>query len=246
MSNKIVRTDVTQPIQATTGLGAWYKHDGHYYYQQGDGSLGTNPDDIHQFVYDAIMGLKLALNYVGFGSGMNLTNGGFGKGMTKQVKAFQAAAFGGQTSQMDGVVGPHTARALLEKIAFDVEAGQHIPNHYLVKLIGQESGFDPGAQGFTTPLDRGANQISLFYHPDVTNAQAMNPVFSIPYGGRLLASAYAAIKDWDGALASYNIGQVRATDWVKHGKPASGLLAGTFDYAAQATKYVAQVKDQPV
>ena len=245
MSNTKVVTDPTPPTAPTNGLGAWYKHQNHYYYQEGDGKLPAVPGDIDVFVNNAVSGIKAALQYAGFGN-LNLNNGYFGKAMKRQVKAFQASAFNLDTSQVDGIVGPNTAKKLLEIIAKDVQNHSAIPSNLLIKLISEESNFDPGAQGFATPQDRGANQISLFYHPDVTNAQAMNPVFSIPYGGRLLVSAYSSIKDWDGAIASYNIGMVRATDWVKAGKPLNGMFAGNFDYAAQATMYVSRVKSQSV
>lgn len=246
MTNAKAVTDPTQPVAASVGLGAWYKHNNHWYYQQGDGALGTNPADIDVFVNNAIIGLKACLAVEGFAGKMSLASGTFGAGMTRNVKRFQAQAFGGDVSQMDGVIGPHTAKALLLPIIRGYQLAQHIPNDYLAKLVSQESGFDPGAQGSRTPLDRGANQISLFYHPDISNLQAMNPTFSIPYGGHLLVSNFGSTHDWDGALAAYNIGLVRAIDWVKHGKPATGLLAGSFDYAAAATAYVQRVKAQVV
>jgi hypothetical protein len=56
--------------------------------------------------------------------------------------------------------------------------------------------------------------------------------------------------DWDGAVASWNIGTTGAELWVAAGKPAVGvwvtLSDGTkIDVAPRATRYVTLVKAQP-
>ncbi len=120
---------------------------------------------------------------------------------------------------IDGQLGPQTARALLRRLLTDQERAREIPDHLLCKLIGLESGFGLGA--ISAGGDLGLAQVNPASHPDVSNAEAFDPFFSVPWAGNRLCSSYAVLKDWDSAIAAHNA-PAYADDWLAAGKPTTG------------------------
>lgn len=215
-----------------TGLGAWSVG----YYRKGM----PVPNDR---VAAGLVAFKQALIDSGFGSGVNLDAHKFGAAMERETRRFQT----NEGIAADGVIGPTTARHLFRHYTYKAEDGGtiKIPGHLLQRLGGQESGHDPVAEGYVDPDDEGWAQINLPNHPTVTVTQAWTPSFAIPWAAHYLMKFYVnEAADWDGAVASYNIGYYEAKQWVNDGKPATGPVMGGVDYYARASHYVAGVKAQ--
>lgn len=183
----------------------------------------------------ACMSIKAELIYNGYVTGVDPTSQVLGLQSEDMIKAFQKDH--GLTS--DGIVGPATAQVLYRKRSKVLENQYDIPNDYLCKLKSLESANDPGAVGSSDPDDHGLVQINLRYHPDVTLQQAEDGEYSLSYAARTLNASYNNLKDWDAAIASWNVGSYWATNWLKAGKPATGST-----YYARATSYVTNVKKQ--
>lgn len=190
----------------------------------------------------AVLGIKNELAFNGFHGAMNLTNQVLGDQADKEIRAFQKD----QRLEVDGVVGPSTALSLFRKRALQLESADNIPNHLLSRLKTLESGNDPGAIGVVDPRDRGLLQINSGAHPDVSDAEAFNPAFSLQFAATRLSDAHLRLGDWDAAIASWNVGETYAKRWLEAGKPASGgPQLGNEDVYVRATKYVTLVKKQP-
>lgn len=104
----------------------------------------------------------------------------FGEQTVSAVKDFQID----HKLAVDGVAGPKTCRALMRKRMVDLTNDTPLPARWLIWGIeGQESSYDPGAVGYSHPADKGPVQINLDAPPDgpVTEDQAFNPDFAIPY-----------------------------------------------------------------
>lgn len=192
----------------------------------------------------AIVGLKNELIYNGFSNG--ITNDPlFGNYARDNTVAFQKSV--GITA--DGQLGPVTARYLFRKRAHSIETKYSIPQDLLNKQKSLESWNDPAAIGVVDPHDMGLMQIHLPYFPNTSVAEAIDPGYSIPWAGQKLSKDYVNVgRDWDGALAAYNIGLFYATQWVKAGKPASGgpiVGSNGNDLYATATQYVSLVRKMP-
>lgn len=219
-------------IVTANGLGGWAF--GYYHYKMAVPNAR---------VAAGIKAFKQALIANGHGAGIDVTLPVFGSSMEKRTKDFQRAV----SVSVDGVIGPTTSRHLLRHYSFALEASGavEIPNHLLQKLCGAESDHDPVAQGYADPLDEGWAQLHLPYYPGLTVEQAWEPSVAGQKASHALKtffSDYAA--DWDGAVASWNVGSGTAKAWVAAGKPASLVING-FDWGARATSYVALVKAQP-
>lgn len=207
-------------------MAAWEK-----YYRYGlKGDPGT------PLAY-GIVALKKELDSNGFGKGLVLNTPYFGDAMRNRTKEFQAA----RNLTVDGVIGPATA---LELFRWRVKL-ELLPEDLLGKLIKLESGYDPAAVGTVDKRDRGLCQINSSAHPDVSDEEAFEPAFSIPWAARYLRKNYNLMGDWNGAIASYNMGFFYADKWVEAGLPASGLFTSTGrDYALLCTNYVSVVRKQ--
>lgn len=82
-----------------------------------------------------------------------------------------------------------------------------IPPYVLWGLLSQESGFNPTARGYNkdkngnvVSVDRGIAQINNSAHPDVSDAQADDPNFAIPWAARYLSSLS---KQYGGNVVKY-------------------------------------------
>lgn len=206
------------------------------YYRQGDTApLGTPR------AY-GIIAFKKELIELGFGKLVNPALPTLGDATANRIGEFQRQA----GLKPDEVIGPTTAKAMFKPRILDIEAEKGIPDNYLGKQTSLESGFDPGATGSVDPRDRGLNQINFGAHPDVVDAEAFDPAFSLNWSGDFLLGNRTRVGgDWDGALAAHNIGWFYAKKWVEAGKPASGLLTSAGkDYAVIATTYIKLLKSR--
>lgn len=91
----------------------------------------------------------------------------------------------------DGVVGPLTMNALARGLITQAADKFSVDPQWMYGLAVQESGFDPGAQGLTTPADRGLWQFNTLVGMSV--ADAFNPV----------TAADAAAVRWRNAWQKY-------------------------------------------
>lgn len=151
----------------------------------------------------------------------------------------------------DGVIGPTTASYLffkrieLEQTKINLYTATTSSEVRLFKLLKLESGFDPAAVGSVDQMDRGLAQINFKWHPDVVNAEAFDPEFSIPWAANYIVSAFREISNLEGAYVSYNVGKFYAKKWVNAGKPPSGIYSVTGkDVAYTCTRYINLLKKQ--
>lgn len=164
----------------------------------------------------------------------------------RQLLAPQATPFGGhwgpktdgavrdfqyqQHLFVDGVFGPKTARMFYDPILEWWENQLVIPGRLLYGQAAAESGLDPGAQGTSTPLDRGLCQINLTANPDVTDALAYgNAGFCVQRSAANWDAARTKAVQISGmasgstlvvncAIASHN-SPALAQQWAREGRP---------------------------
>lgn len=214
-------------------------------------SAWSNPNEYKKHdplkVYDegtplayAVKAIKRELEFRGYSrTGFDPSVPFIGAQADKLIREFQRDS----NLAVDGTAGPMTCRKLFaRRCALEQSRAPKIPDDLVWKLIRLESGFDPGATGSADPHDRGLAQINSVHHPNVSDAQAFDPAFSIPFVARGMRTVYVDCHDWDGAIAAHNVGAVTASRWVKAGKPASGMISNDIDWAKRATKYVALVR----
>lgn len=215
-----------------SGIGAWSLG----YYQYGE----VFTDSARHTA--GLKAFKQALIDNNFGANINVDSATFGLNMKKRVKQFQTA----RALTSDGVIGPVTARYLFRLYAHEDEQIHMIPSGTVIRLIGHESGCDPVAQGYVDAHDEGLAQINLPSHPAVSLTEAWTPAYAISYAAQNLSLFYEEDRpDWDGAIASWNVGTVNAELWVDAGKPTSGHVVNGVDWFARAYAYVQGVKNSP-
>lgn len=189
----------------------------------------------------ALTALKRELVYRGYGEGLNTESLFFGAAARERVKDFQQDL----GMKIDGEVGPTTARRLFKKRIWDSSHKKNVPALMLCKQLNLESGFDPAAVGYVDPRDRGLAQINSFWHPEISDEQAFDPAFSIPWAANYLSENFKALGDINAALAAHNVGRFYARKWLDENKPISGLYtAEGKDYAAIITKYLLLLKSR--
>ena len=189
----------------------------------------------------ALVALKRELKYRGFGKGLDTESLFFGAAARDNTKLFQESV----GLKADGVIGPTTARKLFKKRIWDASHKHDFPALMLCKQLNLESGFDPAAVGYVDPRDRGLAQINSYWHPDVSDAEAFDPAYSIFWAANYLSENIKALKNVDAGLAAHNVGRFYARQWLEAGRPAQGLytVEGR-DYAAIITKYLSLLKSR--
>lgn len=204
------------------------------------GTNGTSLNVASDNLGWALVGWKHELAYNGFIGGAVLDTPVLGDAAYKQIMAFQKA----NGIVADGDIGPRTGKALLRKRIFAAQAKEVIPDNLLCKLVAQESGFDIGAIGYVDTRDRGPVQMHLGYVGSVSLDKAIRPEISIPFCAATLRSRADYYKDWDVAVASWNVGFAGGDYWKKSGKLASGGRPdlGLDNLYERATAYVTAVK----
>lgn len=211
-------------------MGAWQK-----YYRRGLQSPYGTP-----LAY-GIMAMKAELIYNGFKKDVNPTTNVFGYAAAQRTKEFQII----RRLTPDGVIGPTTAKELFRKRISEIQAQNNISDNILCKQLSLESAFDPAATGFVDERDRGLAQINSFWHPDVSDDEAFDPAFCIPWAGKFLADNIKYLGDVDAGIAAHNVGRFYAGKWLEAGKPQTGLLTITKkDYAVICTNYVKLIKSR--
>lgn len=175
-----------------------------------------------------ILAIKAELVFNGIPQyGMTMSTPEVGNGTVKAIEHFQGTVTG---LEVDGIVGPWTSHALFKKRILQVETTLGLPGGLLCKLKSLESSDDPAALS-ADGNDRGQVQINRISHPQVTDQQSFFPPFAFTWAGNYLKAAYNGVlttagkKDWDLALASYNVGWAGARRWDQMGRPASAAAA---------------------
>ena len=209
-------------------MGAWTQM-----YRKGMKPKQTDPAGY------AISAIKYELDFNGYGQGLNF-GPEFGATCDENVRHFQMD----ENLQVDGVVGPVTAKKLLERRIGMLENNYGIPHDLMCKAVTLESACDFGAVGVVDPMDHGLVQINAGFHPEITIQQAFLPSFALDYYARSVAGVHQKLNDWDGAIAAWNAGAGGADVWVGFHKPAHGGPNWFPDLFERATKYVQLVKDQ--
>jgi hypothetical protein len=177
----------------------------------------------------AICAIKRELVYNGVPqSGMNLDTPEIGTGTDSAIRKFQSS----HGLVVDGQVGPNTAKMLLRKRGRLEAARVGAPSTLICQQFDLESACDFACLS-ANGEDRGISQINEGYHPDVVAAEAFDPAFCVPWQADYLRLAYdhvlttAGQKDWDVALAAYNVGWSAARKWDAAGRP-SDSTAGQY------------------
>lgn len=79
--------------------------------------------------------------------------------------------------------------------------------------LDHESGFNPNAQGPNRDaegrllsMDRGIAQINSVAHPEVSDQEAYDPNFAIPWMAKKMKAFFDEYHDWEKAFIAYNAG----------------------------------------
>ena len=129
----------------------------------------------------------------------------------------------------DGQAGPRTCQALWRDLVAWYAGWYGCPADQLWGMTHRESGFDPGAVGYTTPSDRGLCQINLVAHPSVSPSDAHDPWFALNYTAQRFAAGRAQFSgkgfelQRDCAIAQHN-SPVAATSWYVNGTPPNSQI----------------------
>lgn len=200
------------------------------------GFLPPNPTPDQVVVNLAVRAIQHELIYHGFTG--HATGGQFGPKTRDSVKAFQASRKLG----IDGIVGPLTGKALWQRRIAEQEVTKGLRSGDLCGLVSWESLNDPGATGWKNPRDCGLAQINLDIHTSVSQVEAFDPAFSIPWAADNIRGHFdnltACADDFelrmDCALASHN-SPADGKFWCANGHPP--------DDDGQIAKYVQSIKD---
>ena len=197
-----------------TGRGAWTKRgfpDGFtrmYRRHMTGKATGSEPgrDLDFEAVHFGVLAIQNLLNYNGVVLDYTTGPGIFGPKTDAAVRRYQAA----YVKPADGIAGPNTLKALLRKPIKQYQSAYGIPDNLLAGLVAQESGFDPGAVGYSTPADLGLVQINTNV-VSVTHEQVFDPFYSLPWAARRMNSKFAVFSAttndlkfaWDCAVLSH-------------------------------------------
>ena len=119
-----------------------------------------------------------------------------------------------------------------------------IPPSVLAGLLQQESGFIPTAVNTNAngSLDRGIAQINSAAHPNVSDAQAYDPAYAIPWAAKYLAGLIKSCGSVAGGLSRYNTGmcgsstgQAYAAKVLAYANQYTSLDSGGATQSAQVT-----------
>ena len=154
----------------------------------------------------------------------------FGPRTDEAVRAFQKV----YVAPADGIVGPNTMKALLRPFVSKAEMGYEIPDHLLWGLIGQESGYDPGAVGYASPADLGLVQINTAVQTATTVEMAFDPSYAITWAAMRMRNAHDGFVRlyrttdrlaWDCAVANHN-SPAWARQWASTGVVPNTTISG--------------------
>lgn len=203
-----------------TGRGAWstigMPPNGTIYYElitpENVGFAGAKADaDLsHRAVMFGAKALQTRINEMGYTPKLS-TDGQIGPLTAAGIKWLQ------QTLKIvaDGEAGPTTLKYALWPV---IKAMPYIDviRHAVGGICQHESGYDPGAVGFSTPDDLGLVQINGPANPTLTEAQRFDYHFAFKYCADRLSVAYNTYHVLDYAIASY-ASPLWAQQWAKSG-----------------------------
>lgn len=124
-----------------------------------------------------------------------------------------------------------TSRAAFIQAAQRAEFAAGLPSGLLVRLLWQESRFDPAARNGEAV---GIAQIIPRWHPEVN---ALDPVASINYAARELARLFRRFGSWSHAVMAYHAGETGVAKYLA-GQAGSGVGPVTVAYAAAIVRDV--------
>ncbi len=130
-------------------------------------------------------------------------------------------------------MGP-TQLTLLEQAQLAGSA-EGLPIGLLPGQIEVESRWNPNAAGHNKggSVDRGIAQINSVAHPEITDAQAYDPAFAIPWMAKEMAGLIARCGSVVGGLEAYNSGRCSGDTGY-----ASAVLAAAKRYGYQGQPYL--------
>lgn len=158
------------------GRGAWTtygKANGslYYAYLPPNPRDGDNPTDMPDMWVDRVRRGVAGLQRLLAEQGSTVeVSGRFGKATHDAVIAFQQRA----NLNSEGYVGAHTMEALLRPVMLSVAVEVKVHPRWLYGFCHQESGFDPGAQGWENTPDSGLAQFNVA-NGSVTLDEAYRP-----------------------------------------------------------------------
>jgi hypothetical protein len=170
----------------------------------------------------AVRGIQTELCRRGYYS-PDLGTGTFGPHTADACAQFQRS----KVLPVDGEVGFKTAAHLWSDHCHWFEAVHGLPIGLLHGLIALESAWDPGAEGWFDPQDRGIAQIRRASHPDVTDELAFgDQPFCLEWTAQRIANAYAGlgVERWEPAIAYHN-NPKKARAWAETGEPPDDQIA---------------------
>jgi len=111
----------------------------------------------------------------------------------------------------------------------------------LAAVLQNESGINPNVndnnsvmENGKTSRDRGIAQISDYWNPTITDAQARDPAFAIEYAAKTLSENNKVRNNWRQAVAGYNVGLSRTGGGAEMGRNERGLGPKGEDYSRKA------------
>lgn len=163
--------------------------------------------------------------------GIATPSGMFGNFTRKRIRTFQEMA----DITADGIVGPETMARMLRPVV-NAACGTDVDPKWIWGLARQESALDPGAQGESTPADRGIWQFNTEY--GVTPAVAHDVIWA----------ADAVCRRWRGAWRDFaGKGQELRIDCsiMQHRSPVAAqyLFDHGLPYGPDSAKYVRSVRE---
>lgn len=166
----------------TTGRGAWTKIGGTTPYYElhrprvGSQALKDGNIDPYTETYAAVTYGVAAIQsrLIELGYDCDVT-GKYTRNTKRAVKKFQEA----RGLVRDGVVGSQTCQALFRELIQDLASLKKVDPGMVYGIIYQESLFDPGAVGYSTPSDKGLAQFNCSEGNNTTWWKRQKDVFTV-------------------------------------------------------------------
>lgn len=233
---------------AETGRSAWTtvgKDNGEIYYKftKNKPLDGSTPEkgDAYLCVHGGVRAIQERLLQLGYGDSLKKPFneekfGVYNRQTKRMVLAFQKDIF--PATYHSGLVGATTAKNLFGPYISTVNK-KHA--QYIFGIGYAESGFDPGAQGYTTPGDIGLYQINTLVHTDFDINTATDYVETTDWVARRFANAW---KKYAGkgeqlrincSIAQHNA-PAWAASWYSTGEPPNEKIE---DYVERVRTFAA-------
>jgi len=111
---------------------------------------------------------------------------------------------------------PQEVRDLILNAAKEAD----VPPALIAAILFNESGFNPKAININSEgnIDRGIAQINTVAHPEITDSQAFDPSFAIPFLAKKLKGDREYFGNLGQAISAYNVGRGGASQNGPRGK----------------------------